>query len=78
MKIGIAFQVADDIQDALPKEKKSSDQTKNKATAVSLLGYAQAERYRETLLEESLCLLRSLSREAHLLTSLFHKSVTSN
>ncbi|HEY2809860.1 MAG TPA: polyprenyl synthetase family protein [Rhabdochlamydiaceae bacterium] len=67
-KIGLAFQIADDIFDA-----PSSDQKNNKATAVSLLGYAEAMRCKEALLNESLSILNSLSQSTFLLSSFFEK-----
>ncbi len=70
--IGIAFQIADDILDAVQE---SSDQKDQKATAVSLLGRQEAARYKDVLLIESLSALRLLSQPAPLLEKLFHKLV---
>ncbi len=72
IKIGIAFQFADDILDALPASlAESSDQQLQKATAVSFLGSKEAERQMETFLSESLSLLHSLSCPSPLLKTLF-------
>jgi len=77
MQIGIAFQIADDILDASPHEghKETSDEIEQKATAVSLLGLEEANRYKDALLTESLSDLCSLSKPAPLLKALFHKLV---
>jgi geranylgeranyl diphosphate synthase type II len=59
-KLGIAFQVLDDLQDAAQDEK---------INAVSLLGAQGAERYKQSLLAEARACLDALSRPAPLLHS---------
>ena len=60
IKLGIAFQVHDDLQDAAQDKK---------IGAVSLLGVQGAEDYRQSLLAEARACLDALSRPAPLLHS---------
>jgi geranylgeranyl pyrophosphate synthase len=83
MQIGIAFQIADDILDAVPNciqgsIQESSDEKDHKATAVSILGQDEANRCKDLLFSESLSILSTLSRPAPLLEILFHKLVHRN
>jgi geranylgeranyl diphosphate synthase, type II len=70
MQIGIAFQIADDILDAVCVDEKGQ-----KATAVSTLGHDEARRCKDTLLAEALSSLASLSVPAPYLEALFEKLV---
>lgn len=74
IKIGIAFQITDDILDSAPSQSGHLEKP-HKVTAISLLGHTQALEYRDILLEESLNAIRSLSQSTHLLEALFKKLV---
>jgi geranylgeranyl diphosphate synthase type II len=66
-KLGIAFQVHDDLQDAAQDEKTS---------AVSLLGASGAESYKQSLLAEGHKILNTLSRPAPLLHAFLTNTFT--
>lgn len=66
-KLGIAFQVHDDLQDAAQDEQVS---------AVSLLGIQGAEDYKQSLLAEAHALLNALSRPAPLLHAFLTNTFT--
>jgi geranylgeranyl diphosphate synthase, type II len=75
LKMGLAFQVTDDILDVTAGEKKrgslhSSDVANQKSTYVSLLGIEQAKQTAESLQQEALLSLKQLSLETSFLEAL--------
>lgn len=70
-KIGLAFQIIDDILDA----NDSSDSTHEKATYVSLKGIPQSRQFAEELLNAALNELKKLNVDASLLQELAHLMV---
>lgn len=65
-KIGLGFQIIDDLLDI---------EEENKTTAVTLLGKIQAKQLAERLLKEALEQLDKLSRPAPLIQELLHKMI---
>ena len=81
-KIGIAFQIQDDILDVTSTEEVLgkpvfSDQKNEKTTYVTLFGLEKAKKDVEQISEEAIALLRSLKREnaylEQLLQELIHR-----
>ena len=81
-KIGIAFQIQDDILDVTSTEEVLgkpvfSDQKNEKTTYVTLFGLEKAKKDVEQISEEAIALLRSLQREnaylEQLLQELIHR-----
>lgn len=71
-KIGLAFQIVDDILDA---NEASSDQENSKSTSVSLLGKAQAQALAQDLLHSSEELCKQMHIADSLLASILPKLV---
>jgi geranylgeranyl diphosphate synthase, type II len=74
-KIGLAFQVIDDILDVTASEKKhgkagSSDAANNKTTYVTLLGIERSKRYAEELYSHALEILEKLPGDTSWLAKL--------
>lgn len=65
-KIGLGFQIVDDLLDI---------EEENKTTAVTLLGKIQAKQFAESLLKEALEQLDQLSCPAPLIQELLHKMI---
>ena len=81
-KIGIAFQIQDDILDVTSTEEVLgkpvfSDQKNEKTTYVTIFGLEKAKKDVEQISEEAIALLRSLQREnaylEQLLQELIHR-----
>ena len=79
-KIGIAFQIIDDLLDVTGTldtmgKLSGSDAHKHKATSISILGIPKSEQLAQELFEQALQELSQLSRPAPLLLALFQQLV---
>ncbi|MFA6916580.1 MAG: polyprenyl synthetase family protein [Parachlamydiales bacterium] len=78
-KIGLAFQIHDDVIDVINSAQKhgysvSSDQTNNKTTYVTLLGLDEARTAVDTLLQETKTLFEKLPANQEKLKTILHRA----
>ena len=74
-KLGVAFQIIDDIQDISITKKTSSDEKKRKATSVSILGLSQAKAKAKNFYNEAFLHIKEISSPSPLLEEFAEKLV---